>query len=132
MASLPGRCTNEMFCTLGASGRLVQVPDDSAFVCPMCGKPLVPPSTPRRDRLRRATLFSFGVLLAAASAFIGGMVIASLGFWPAPPRVTVLASRPILRGVGQRHVAALQAPKPLVVTVPSRRRVPADGAAPSP
>lgn len=122
MVSLPGRCTNEMFCTLGASGRLVHVPDDSAYVCPVCGKPLVPPSAPRRNRLRSATLFSLGVFIAAAGAFLGGMVIAGFGLWPRSPTLAVLATRQLVTPGGHRVVASLQAPKPLVVSSEGRRR----------
>jgi hypothetical protein len=88
----------------------------------MCGKPLVPPSTPRRNRLRGATLFSLGVFLAASGAFLGGMVIATFGLWPQPPTVTVLAQRPILIESAQRQFAALKAPKPLVMTPDGQRR----------
>ena len=122
MGTLPGRCTNEMFCTLGASGRIVQVPDDAAFVCPMCGKTLVSAAAPRRNRLRGATLFSLGVCLAASAAFLGGMVIASIGLWPQPPTTTVLAARPLLVLDAQRHYATLLSPKPLTVAADGRRR----------
>ena len=89
---LPGRCTNEMYCTLGASGRLIQVPEGAPFVCPLCGKVLASPMVRPRDRLRAATLFSIGVGVAVFTAFFGGMLIGVSVFPQAMPSVERVAS----------------------------------------
>jgi hypothetical protein len=65
-----------MFCTLGASGAVIQVPAGQAFICPVCGKPLGP-ATQRRRRWRRgAAIFGFSVVWLSMAAFLAGASIA--------------------------------------------------------
>ena len=128
MSALPGRCTNELFCTLGASGRLIEVPEGGPFVCPMCGKPLAGPSAPRQDRLRDATLFSMGVSLAVLGAFVGGAFLAVTGIWggskvsPAAETVDALSGEAIAPPPPVRHYAMLQAPPALAVQAVNRAK----------
>ena len=68
----PGRCGNLDYCTIGMQRVLVQVPLDTAFVCPECASPLRPPAghklRGRRDWLPTVRL---GVLLAAMAISLG-------------------------------------------------------------
>jgi hypothetical protein len=95
MKSLPGRCTNEMFCTLGAAGRIIHIADDQPFICPVCGRRLTTPAAPRRHRQRGAALFGFTVTLLVAASFFVGLSAAGLPIlhwatdmigWPMLPR----------------------------------------------
>jgi hypothetical protein len=125
MGALLGRCTNEMFCTLGASGHLIQVPEDGPFVCPLCGKMLSSPAAPRQHRLRDATLFSMGVSLAVLGAFVGGAFLGEIvgvtGLWPKAATTQVLASVALKPPAPVRHYASLLAPPSLAVKPPLRQ-----------
>jgi hypothetical protein len=126
---LPGRCTNEMYCTLGASGRLIQVPEGAPFVCPLCGKVLASPALRPRDRLRAATLFSIGVGVAVFAAFFGGMLVGVSFFPQAKPDVELVAATrlkvppPEKRFIHLAFLAPVQwAPKPAGHGCPARPR----------
>lgn len=74
MKTLPGQCANEMFCTHGASARLIAVPEGQPFICPLCGKRLITVAAPRRNWKRRAAVFGILVTLLIFAAFLlGGM-----------------------------------------------------------
>jgi hypothetical protein len=71
MATLPGRCVNDLYCTVAASGQIVSVPAEGRFVCPHCSKTLVPPNTPLR---RRAAGRSRGQGASAPAGLMFGML----------------------------------------------------------
>jgi hypothetical protein len=103
-----------MFCTLGASGRLIQVPDDAPFVCPLCGKVLVSPALRPRNRMRTATLFSLGVGLAVFAAFVGGMVLGVRLFPLAPPTVQWIATIRVPPPLAMERVVPIPSPPALL------------------
>ena len=120
MAMLPGRCKNEMFCSIGASGRVVHVPAEGPFACPVCGRPLGPPVVPPPSGLMGATMFGIGICIAVAVAFIGGAVLGIGGLWHEKPTVAHLGSE-VVPPPRARHYAQLQAPPTLVVSPLARR-----------
>ncbi len=82
MATLPGRCMNTLFCSEASSGEIVHVDARGPFVCPQCGKRLVPPSTPLYKRAvgRRTPASRFGGLMAGTSGLAIGVIIGSMMF----------------------------------------------------
>jgi len=82
MATLPGRCINEMFCSFAASGQIVRVPADSRFVCPQCGKPLVAPNAPFRSRVHRGSAGGVISIILIIVGFIAGMALGGIFVWP--------------------------------------------------
>jgi hypothetical protein len=102
-----------MFCTLGASGRLIQIPDGAPFVCPLCGKVLASPTLPRQDRLKFATFFSIGVGIAVFIAFFGGALL-GVRLFPGPlPSMELLATRRLAQPPPQFRFNALVALPPI-------------------
>jgi hypothetical protein len=75
MKILTGRCSNDLFCVLGASGRLIQVAADQPFLCPVCAKPLQSAGMLRpRAPGPRGVLGISITLLVLAAFFIGALV----------------------------------------------------------
>jgi hypothetical protein len=93
MATLPGRCVNDLYCTVATSRDVVSVPAEGRFVCPNCSKTLVPPNTPLRRRAagrsrgQSATApagLMFGMLGLAGGILLGGLVFHSDAIAPTP------------------------------------------------
>jgi hypothetical protein len=111
MGLLPGRCTNEMFCALGASGRVVRVPAGLPFICPLCGKTLAAPETKAPSRLVGVTMLGVGIALSVVVAFVGGIVLGVAGATK-PATLAVVGQRGLHAQI-QRHIAVLPALPPL-------------------
>jgi len=73
MALRVGLCTNILYCSFASARQDVQVPADSKFICPQCGKPLsdMPVST-GTARTRIAVIAGGGLALTGAALFIVG------------------------------------------------------------
>jgi hypothetical protein len=104
MATLPGRCVNDLYCTVATSGEIVSVPADGRFVCPHCSKTLVPPNTPLRRRAARrgggqsasgAAGLTFGMLGLAGGVLLGGMLFHGDGIPPTPLSARSLSTDPV-------------------------------------
>jgi hypothetical protein len=92
MATLPGRCVNELYCSLGAAGTVVRVPADGPFVCPYCGKVMVAPSTWRPMGHRVFAWFGAAVLIVMLAAFVGGVLLGGGWIWPFATGVAVMST----------------------------------------
>jgi hypothetical protein len=124
MATMPGRCINEMFCSFAASGQIVRVPADSRFVCPQCGKPLVAPNAPFRSRVHRGSAGGVISIILIIVGFIAGMALGGVFVWPEKPvivpvNVIALPPPPTLRSV---IVLSPPAPGSLPTAGPAGRR----------
>jgi hypothetical protein len=100
MATLPGRCVNEMFCSVAAARDVVSVPAEGRFVCPSCGRPLVAPTGRMTTRAQRRGQPRAPGLVLLACGFAAGTVIGALFVEPWRPVDKPAAS------------AALDAPAP--------------------
>ena len=92
MATLPGRCVNVLHCSLGAAGTVVRVPADGPFVCPYCGKVMVPPTARRPLRDFAFAWFGALVLIVMLAAFVGGMLLGGGWIWPFATGVAVMST----------------------------------------
>ncbi len=119
MPTLPGRCVNDLYCTVATTGEIVRVPAEGRFVCPHCSKTLVPPNTPLRRRAR-GRRHGRGVdapgLLMGLVGLAGGVLLGALFFGDAPGRVTVL-SHQVVGIVPTASAATLAQPDPIYVRV---------------
>ena len=111
----PGRCTNEMFCTIGASKRVMQLAEDAPFVCPVCGKPLSPPAAPSHSRLVGVTMFGVGVCLAVIGAFLAGAVLGIHGTSQTAPEIQAIGAEKINAPPTERQYALLHSPPAEIV-----------------
>jgi hypothetical protein len=92
MATLPGRCVNVMYCSLGAAGTVVRVPADGPFVCPYCGKVMVAPTARRPLRDFVFAWFGIVVLIVMLAAFVGGVLLGGGWIWPFATGVAVMST----------------------------------------
>jgi hypothetical protein len=117
MATLPGRCVNDLYCTVATAGEIVRVPAEGRFVCPHCSKPLVPPNTPLRKRARgrhRGRGVEAPPILMGAVGMAGGLLLGALFFGDAAGRITVL-SHQVVELVPTANAASLSQPDPIFV-----------------
>ena len=121
MATLPGRCNNDMYCSLAASGEVVSVPAEGRYVCPACGKPLVSPTAPRPRRRRRPGegITPAGILLVIGG-FVGGMLMGGLFIWPSGSERVVISTAVLNGGSGIKAEELLQ-PLPMSFTLAAGR-----------
>jgi hypothetical protein len=92
MATLPGRCVNEMFCSVAAMKDVVSVPAEGRFVCPSCGRPLVSPTGRMTSRARRRGQSRAAGMLLLTCGFAAGTVIGALFVEPWKPAEKPVAS----------------------------------------
>ncbi len=95
MVETPGVCTQTTHCEMARSGRSVTIPLGAAFVCPDCGRGLVPPVQASPPLVARKmpmaipfSLVGAGLLVLGGAVFVGR----ELGAGPPPP--VVAASLP--------------------------------------
>ncbi len=134
MATLPGRCVNEMFCSFAASGQIVRVPADARFVCPQCGRALVSPNAPFRSQVRRGSAGGVVSIVSTVVGFIVGMVLGGMFVWPAAPVIVPVNTVRLPPPPPVVAVPVLTPPPPasLTVTRPERRyRTPPAGSFPA-
>jgi hypothetical protein len=112
MATLPGRCVNVMYCSLGAAGTVVRVPADGPFVCPYCGKVMVSPSTRRPMRQQLFAWFGAVVLIVMLAAFVGGVLLGGGWIWPLATGVAVMSTGALAGHHGSRAAPASPPPSP--------------------
>lgn len=122
MPSLPGRCVNTANCSAAASGVLVRAPASGRYVCPHCGKTLVPPTTKLRRGTRGRQMLrdmgeSSGAILGV-SGLIGGVLLGGLLLNRAP---VVGLSRYRLQPPEIVNVTMLSQPGPLAVSAAGGR-----------
>ena len=118
MATLPGRCINDLYCTVATTGEIVHVPAEGRFVCPHCSKTLVPPNAPLRTRARgrsrgRGVGGTPGLLMGLAG-MAGGLLLGAFIFGDASGRI-ILLSREVVQIVPTANAAALAQPEPIYV-----------------
>ena len=75
MAYRAGRCTNDLYCSTASARQNLQVPVESLFVCPQCGKPLSAPSSDKRSFTTPALLATGGLVICAGALFAAGSLI---------------------------------------------------------
>jgi len=78
MAYRAGRCTNDLYCSLASGKQNLQIPVDSLFVCPQCGKPLTAPSADKRS-FSTPALLAVGLRDAQSSCLVEQAVNHALG-----------------------------------------------------
>ena len=112
MATLPGRCVNVMYCSLGAAGTVVRVPADGPFVCPYCGKVMVAPSARRPMRHRLFAWFGAAVLIVMLAAFVGGVLLGGGWIWPLATGVAVMSTGALAGHQAPRTAPQYSPPSP--------------------
>lgn len=118
MAHRVGLCTNVIYCSFASARQDVQVPADSKFVCPQCGKPLADaPAAAADSRSRMAVIAGGGLALTGGALFVVG---ALFGHGSAPATATERAAaadssaRPRMASLAVAPRPTPQAPAPAV------------------
>jgi TonB family protein len=117
MAYRAGRCTNDLYCSLASGKQNLQIPVDSLFVCPQCGKPLTAPSADKRSFSTPALLAVGGLVAGAGALFAAGSLIggrSSAASTPVQP-VHIAQAKPAPK---LEPVAAASAPAPAASAAP--------------
>jgi TonB family protein len=121
MAYRTGRCTNDLYCSFASAKQNLQVPLESQFVCPQCGKPLSVPPPVKRAFTPGATLIISVLVVIGAGSFAAG---ALLNRPAAPPAFATAAAHAAIPAVVPPRPAAAPASVPsppasaAVVTAP--------------
>jgi TonB family protein len=124
LVETPGFCSRHGGCSIAASGKVVRVPLENAFVCPECGAPLRSPALGDIRPLARKPVF-LASALGIVALLAASVVLAQSGFFhrgapvPAPDEAAITVSLP---------ATSLQRPAPVGVvdtlTAPTAVAVP--------
>ena len=100
MAETPGICTQTTICEVARSGRTMTVPLGSPFLCPECGRGLVPPlqitepvSVQRMPAAVPLALVGAGLLVLGGAVFLG-RELGEAAVAPAPQVVASVPAKP--------------------------------------